>query len=128
MFATERISAWRIVASFALRCQHRAAAFGDPGITATSLAGLLDPAAFDQRALFEAIERGIKRRHREPHRAAGPDLDLASDLVAVVIGFVDQRQDEEIGAAFLGGFNGGPIRLRRSAATAGQVKQQFCHI
>ena len=45
-----------------------------------------------------------------------PQLDLPPDLVAVVVGFVDEREDEEIGAAFLGGIDGGSI------------KQQLCHI
>ena len=103
---------------FALRRQHRAAAVGDAVIAAAALARLLHPSALDQRALFEAIERGVERRHREVHRAAGSQLDLPPDLVAVVIRFVDQREDEEIGAAFLGGVDGGPVRLTR---LAGQV-------
>ena len=88
---------------FALRGEHGAAAFGDAVIAPAALARLFDPSALDQRALLEPIERGVERRHREMHRAVRSQLDLPPDLVAVVIRFVDEREDEEIGAAFLGG-------------------------
>ena len=51
-----------------------------------------------------------------------------ADLVTVVILFVDQSQDEQVGAAFLGSIDRGAIRLRGFTATAGQVEQQLCHI
>ena len=39
-------------------------------------------------------------------RAARSQLDLPADLVAVLIRFVDEREDEQIRAAFLGGVDG----------------------
>ena len=67
-------------------------------------------------ALLEAIERGVERRHREVHRAVRSQLDLPSDLVAVVIRFVDEREDEEIRAAFLGGIDGAIRAMRQVSA------------
>src|SRR5688500_6931635 len=91
---------------FSLRSQYGAAAVGNAVIAPAPLAGFLHPAALDQAALLEAIQRRVQRRHGEPDRAVGSELDLPADLIAVMVGLVDQGEDEEIGAAFFGGVDG----------------------
>ena len=110
---------------FPLSGEHGAAALGDAVIPPPPLTGLLHPSALDQRPFFEAIERGVKRRHREPHVAAGSRLDLPADLIAMVIGIVQEREDEEIGAPFLGGVEGGPVRLRRGRLRRDKSSSSF---
>src|SRR5262245_18542949 len=46
----------------------------------------------------------------------------------MMIRFVDERQDEQVGAAFLGGIDGRAIRLRRTPGSGRQVEGQIGHI
>src|SRR5262245_20687402 len=87
--------------SLALLGQHAAAFPGDPVVAAAALSGLLDPPAADPAALFEAVEQGIERGHGEPHLAARARLDQLRHLVAVPGPVLDEREDDELGAAFL---------------------------
>src|SRR5205809_768868 len=48
------------------------------------------------------VERGVERGQREAEAAGGPRLDQLGDLVAVVPFVLDDRQDHDLGAAFLG--------------------------
>jgi hypothetical protein len=68
-------------------------------VTATALSGLLDPAAGDPPPLLEPVERGVERRQGEGQRPVRPLLDAAGDLVAVQVVVLDQRQDQQLGAA-----------------------------
>src|SRR5215471_12153364 len=84
----------------ALAVQHLLAVGGDAIEAAAPRAGAFDPFALDEAATFEAVEGGIERGDVELDRAAGSLLDQLRDLVAVAVAFVDERKDEEFGAAF----------------------------
>src|SRR5262245_24811286 len=83
----------------ALRRQHGGAGRRQPVVAAPALAGLLDPAALDPPALFEAIEQRIERRRAESEHAARSRFDQLAEVVAVAGLILDQREDEELGAA-----------------------------
>ena len=85
----------------ALRLEDALPRVGDAVVAASALPGPLHPAPANQPALFEAIERGVERSEREAERAVRPLFDLAGDVVAVQRLFVDEREDQQIGAAFL---------------------------
>src|SRR6187200_1704125 len=62
----------------------RAPAVGRKAVEAAlALAGLLDPAALDQAAIFQAQQRRIERRQGVGQPPAGACLDQLTDLVAV---------------------------------------------
>jgi len=52
----------------ALGRERRSPLAGDAVVAAATLPGTLDPAATDQIAILEAIERRIERGEREPQR------------------------------------------------------------
>src|SRR5690349_6185137 len=81
--------------------QDLAAFARDPVVAALALSGFLDPAAFDQAAVLEAIERRVERSDVIAEGAVGALADEPGDIVAVARLILDQRQDQEIGAAFL---------------------------
>src|SRR4029079_18764653 len=66
-----------------------------------ALAGFLDPPPGDPAALLEAVEQRIERRHLELEAAARALLDQLADFIAVPRPRLDQRQDQQLGAAFL---------------------------
>src|SRR5262245_50797547 len=85
----------------ALGGEHFAALGGEAIEAAPALAGLLDPGAANPAALVEAVEERIERGDVEAERALGAGLDEAGDLVAVAGAGVDEREDEQLGAALL---------------------------
>ena len=75
--------------------------FGQPVVSPPALAGALDPTAFDQAAIFEAVERRVQRSDVKadgPPRAVRNQL---ADFVAVPTAFFEQGEDEEFGASAL---------------------------
>src|SRR5204863_4841049 len=78
------------------------ARLGDAIVAAAPLSCLLDPSPFDPAALLEAVERGVERRQGEAQAAAGAGLDQLGDRVTVAALVLDDRQDDDLGAAFLG--------------------------
>src|SRR5580765_671889 len=83
----------------ALRCQHLLSSGGETVEALPPLTALLDPAALNEAAAFEAVQRGVERRDVELKRAVGSLLDQLRELVAVSIALVEQRQDEDFSAA-----------------------------
>src|SRR5437868_1589581 len=68
-------------------------------IPAPPLPGALDPAPFDQAAVLEPIEGGVEGGDVEVDGAVGAAGDQLADLVAVPLPLLEQRQDEQLGAA-----------------------------
>src|SRR6186997_1046145 len=85
----------------ALDGKHFAALRGQAVEPAAALAGTFGPASFNPAALLETVEEGIERRHGELERATGALLDQLADVVAVPRAVLDQRQNQQLGAAFL---------------------------
>src|SRR5262245_7730059 len=78
-----------------------AAAFaGQAVVAAAALAFLFHPLPGDPAAALEPVEQGIERRDLEPHGALRALLDHLADLVAVAGSRFDEREDDELGAAF----------------------------
>src|SRR4051812_27695803 len=69
--------------------------------TAAPFARLLDPLAGDPAALLEAVEQRIERGDLELQPPAGSLFDQLADLVAMPRPRLDQRQDQQLGAALL---------------------------
>src|SRR6476660_3368411 len=89
-----------------LLVEHLAAGLGDPVVAAPAQAGFLDPAAADPAAIFHAVERRVERGQCEAQGATGSFLEQSRDLVAVMALALDDGQDHELGAAFLGFLEG----------------------
>src|SRR5262245_25211777 len=87
---------------FALRGQHPASGIGDAVMTAAALTGFFDPAPANPPAILEPVERRVQRGEREPERPARSFVDLPPDLVAVQAALLDERENQDLGAAFLG--------------------------
>ena len=85
------------------RAEHLAAARGEPVEAAAPLAGLFDPAARHPALFFELVREGIERGRLEAQLAAGSRLDDLRQLIPMAIGPVEDRQHQELGAAFLQG-------------------------
>src|SRR5947209_6764019 len=66
-----------------------------------AFAGLLDPLARNPSPFLEPVEQRIERRDLEFQASAGALLDQLADLVAVARARVHEREDQELGAAFL---------------------------
>src|ERR1039457_3287271 len=73
----------------------------DPVVAAPPLSGLLDPAALEESAPFEAVEQRIERRNVQTKDAIRPPFDQLRDLVTVPRPPLDERQDQKLGAPFL---------------------------
>ena len=86
----------------ALFRQHRAAGVGDAVIAPPPLAGLFHPASLDPAAILHPVERGVEGGQREPQVAVRSLFDQLGNLVAVMRFVLDHRQDQDLGAAFLG--------------------------
>jgi hypothetical protein len=83
------------------RAEHPAPFRSEAVIPAAALLRLLDPLALDPALSFEAVEQGIQGGDMEAQGAAGADLDQFRDVVTVTgLGF-EEREDQELGAAFL---------------------------
>src|SRR5262249_34832149 len=89
----------KVLPDAALLREHLAACGGQPVVAAAALAGALDPAALDQAAVLEAIERGVERGGVKGDGAARSLVDQAADVVAVTLALVEERQDQDLGAA-----------------------------
>src|SRR6185369_12810042 len=85
----------------ALRSQDLPALAGQSIETAAPLARLLDPLADDPAPFLETVEERVERGDLELQPAAGPLLDQLADLVAVAGPGLDERQDQQLRAAFL---------------------------
>src|SRR5258706_5823574 len=85
----------------ALLREHLPARSGEAVVAAAALPGALDPAPVDQPLVFEAVEGRVERRGMERDRAAGTLVDEAADVVPVPLPLVEQRQDQDLGAAAL---------------------------
>src|SRR5262249_52307748 len=90
----------------ALLGKHFPARLGDPIVAAASLPRLLDPPSLDPAAILHAVERRVQGRQREPDAAARSLLDQLADLVPVVAFVLDEREDDDLGAALLRFFDG----------------------
>src|SRR5207237_2462882 len=90
-----------LVPDAALPREHLTSLARDAVVAAPSLAALLDPSSFDQSAVLQPIERRVERRHVKIDGPFGPVGDQASDLVAMALPVLEQRQDEEFGTAAL---------------------------
>src|SRR3954470_13509933 len=66
-----------------------------------ALAGLLDPSSRDPAALLQPAEQWVERGHLELQPPAGSLVDQLADLVAMPRASLDQREDQQLGAAFL---------------------------
>ncbi len=84
----------------ALGREHGLPGVGDSVVAPPALARSLDPAAADETAFFEAIQRGVQRGQREPQRPARAVLDVAGDVVTMQRTLVNERQNQEVCAAF----------------------------
>src|SRR3982751_6388312 len=84
-----------------LRGEHLAAFCRQPIKAPAALAGLLDPPSRDPAALLEPIEQRVERGHFELQPPAGSLLDQLADLVAMARASLDERQDQQLGAALL---------------------------
>src|SRR4029079_4432541 len=84
----------------ALGLEHLGAGRGEPVVAAPALAGLLDPAALDPAALLEAVEERIQMSDTEAEAAARPGFDQLAQVVSVPRLILDERQDQQLGAAF----------------------------
>src|SRR5579864_1807931 len=73
----------------------------DSVVSPASLPGLLDPPAFDEATIFEAIERRVERCHVVAQCAARAFTDEAANLVAMSRPVFHERQEEQVGAPFL---------------------------
>ena len=87
----------------ALARQHSSTLRGELVEAATALSRLLDPAPFEQALALEPVKHGIERRDVEHQRATGSLFDEFADLIAMARPILDERHDQQLGAAFLDG-------------------------
>src|SRR5687768_13080134 len=83
------------------RAKDFAAGWSEPIETAASLARFLDPPARDPALFFKLVEQGIERRRLEAQLAAGSRFNDLRQFIPMPIGTVEDRQQQELGAAFL---------------------------
>ena len=87
--------------SRSLACEHPSSGGGDAVIASPPLTGLFDPAARDPATLLESIEQRIQRRDPESDRSLGLLLDDLADFVSMTRAMFDERQNQQLGTAFL---------------------------
>src|SRR5262245_59924277 len=85
----------------ALRCQDVRTGGREAVVAPAALPGLLDPAALDPAAFFEAIQQRIKGCDTERDGTARLRLDQLAQLVAVPRLRLQQREDQQLGASLL---------------------------
>src|SRR5213594_4463457 len=85
----------------ALRCQDVGAHGRQPVVAAAALPRLLDPSPQDPAALLEAVEQRIQRGHAELEDATRPRLDQLAEVVAVPRLILEERENQQLGAALL---------------------------
>src|SRR6266850_613180 len=83
----------------ALRVERGLALGGQTVKAPAAYSGPLDPAALNQAAALQAIERRIQRRDVELERAVGAAVDQLGDFIAVAVALFEERQDQGLGAA-----------------------------
>lgn len=71
-------------------------------VPAAPLARLFQPAADDEPAFLEAVERRVERRNVERQGSGRALLDELAQFVAVPGPLLHERQDEQFGASLLG--------------------------
>ena len=75
---------------------------GDPVVAAPPLARLLDPAPAQPAAILEAVQRRVERGEREAWSVPSDRASIClRNVVAVERLILDERQDQELRAAFL---------------------------
>src|SRR5207248_7111141 len=82
-----------------LRLERAASVGGEAVEAAAARAGALHPAAVNQAAPLQAVERRVERGDMEGERAVRAALDQLGELVAVAVALLEQREDEGLGAA-----------------------------
>src|SRR5688572_31302573 len=85
------------------RAEHLAAARGQAIEAAPPLAGLFEPAPGHPALFLQLVQKGIERRRLEAQLAVRARLDDLRQLIPVAIRPVEDRQHQELGAAFLEG-------------------------
>src|SRR5262249_31320238 len=85
----------------ALRFEHAGAGGRQPVVAPAALPRLLDPAALNPAAFLEAIEQRVERRDAGLEHAARAELDELAEVVAMARLVLDERQDQQFGAALL---------------------------
>src|SRR5687767_11059469 len=86
---------------FLLRRQHLPAGGRDPIEAPPARAGLLHPPPVNPSAFFQAVEERIERSGVKLEFPARPQLDQLRDVVPVPGLVLHQRQNQQLGAAFL---------------------------
>src|SRR5712691_2123329 len=81
--------------------EHLAAGVGEPVIAAAALARPLDPASRHPAALLQPVQQRVQRSDVELDHPLAAPLDLLADVVSVPWPPLQQRQDEQLGAALL---------------------------
>src|SRR5689334_15924527 len=92
----------------ALRRENMTAGLCDRVVAAAALARAFHPASAYEPALLEFVERGVERREVEGQCAAGTLFDRFDQLVAVARLVLEEREDEELGAALFRFADGAP--------------------
>src|SRR5688572_13369420 len=83
------------------RAEHLAARRREAIEAAAPLAGFFHPAAGHPALFLELVEQGIERGRLEAELAARPRLDDLRQFIPMPIRAVENRQHQELGAAFL---------------------------
>jgi len=73
---------------------------GQPVIAPPALAALLHPLALNPAALFQAVQQRVQGRRVKTERTFGSPLDQLADFVAVAWQGFQQREEQQLGAAF----------------------------
>src|SRR5918993_4417529 len=82
-----------------MRRQHLATGCGQRVIAPASLAGALHPSPLDPAAVLESIQQRVERGRLEPDLPVRALVDQLADLIAVTGAVLQQREDEQFGAA-----------------------------
>jgi hypothetical protein len=81
--------------------ERAAAGGGDRIESAATFTGLLHPATGDPTAVFHAIQQGVERRDMKRQHALRAGFDELVELIPVASLVLEEREDEEFGAALL---------------------------
>src|SRR5262249_47802392 len=85
----------------ALRGEDGGARRRETVVASPALAGLFDPPPLNPAAFLEAVEERIERGDAKRDDAARADLDQLAQVVAMPRLVLDERQDQQLGAALL---------------------------
>src|SRR5262245_63132963 len=112
--------------ALALGVECLATVFGDRVVASASLPGAFDPSTDDPAALFHPVEQGIERGDVEGEHATRSRLDEFRDLVSMSRLGLEEREDEEFGAALfqLGGKHGTNICVTATYVVKAHARRQ----